>query len=310
MNNLAKTAMLVSVQIVNGGLLGERKDTTATQMVEDTYNIAHRRAKASKYLIDRKHKAVKGVVAASQRVREVVYRYTVPWGDEKMRLLPVKVYDEFKEKLDVAMAELMAAREDYLHVYPALISASERDLGGLFDAGQYPSITKARSLFSDKVQYWPFPESNNFIADISKAAAQAAKDAMDAEVDARLTEATRDLVRRAREDVESFVEKLTQYKRDANGNLFGVFRDTLVTNLEDTANLIYRMNITGNNDINEIVRQLRTLTKFTANELRDSEFIRGDQIRDGSKLLEKLKYMETADKDIADLVAGASDYMD
>src|ERR1700732_2123689 len=97
-SNLAKNAMLVSVSIINGGLLGERRDATASNLVQNTYGTADHRTKASKYLIDRKHKSVKQVVAASQRVREVSYRYSMPWGDDKSRLLPVKTADEFRSK--------------------------------------------------------------------------------------------------------------------------------------------------------------------------------------------------------------------
>src|SRR6266705_7075627 len=135
---LAKSAMLVSVSIVNGGLLGERRDNVASLLVENTYSVAHRRTKASKYLIDRRHKAVKQVVAASQRVREIAYRYTMPWGDDKSRLLPVKLAEDFRAKVETAIEELKEARENYIQHYPALISASERDLGELFDRSQYP----------------------------------------------------------------------------------------------------------------------------------------------------------------------------
>src|SRR5258705_11231717 len=114
---LAKAAMLVSVSIVNGGLLGERRDNTASLLVENTYSVAHRRTKASKYLIDRRHKAVKQVVAASQRVREVVYSFTLPWGDDKARLLPVKLDETFRSKLTLPVAELNADRENYIKHY-------------------------------------------------------------------------------------------------------------------------------------------------------------------------------------------------
>src|SRR6266446_10654771 len=124
---LAKSAMLVSANIVNGGLLGERRDNVASLLVENTYNTAHRRTKASKYLIDRKHKSVRQVVAASQRVREIIYRYTLPWGDDKSRLLSVKLLQTFREKLNPAIIELKEGREDYIQPHRALVGTSELD---------------------------------------------------------------------------------------------------------------------------------------------------------------------------------------
>src|SRR6266436_5319924 len=171
---LAKSAMLVTANIVNGGLLGERRDNMASLLVENTYNTAHRRTKASKYLIDRKHKSVKQVIAASQRIREVIYRYTMPWGDDNSRLLSVKLLGTFREKLNPAITELNEARENYIQHYPALVSASERDLGELFDRSQYPPANQIGDLFTTKVSYWPIPESHNFIAEISEEAAKEA----------------------------------------------------------------------------------------------------------------------------------------
>src|SRR6266702_918083 len=176
---LAKSAMLVSVSIVNGGLLGERRDSQASELVETSFNVAPKRTKVSKYLIDRKHKSVKQVVAASQRVREIVYRYTMPWGDDKSRLLPVKLADDFRAKISVAILDLDEARENYIQHYPALVAASERDLGELFDRSQYPPIDHIRDLFTTKISYWPIPDSNHFLAEISEEAAKEAKDSIE-----------------------------------------------------------------------------------------------------------------------------------
>ncbi len=287
---LAKTAMLVSANVVNGGLLGERKDDKASALIEDTYNVAERRTKASKFLIDRKHKSVKQVVAASQRVREVVYKYTMPWGDDKTRLLPIKLIDTFKVKIGTALAELEEARENYLTHYPSLVSDSERDLAGLFDRSQYPTVEKARLLFKSKVTYWPIPDSAHFIAEIAEEAANDAREMIKREIEDRLIEASYDMVRRAKEVVSIYVDKLENYKpaqpvKDEYGkkkrNRKGVvekeasngtaFRDSLVENVKETARLIENMNLTGNPEITKVVKDLNRLSGFAAYHLRKSD---------------------------------------
>lgn len=318
---LAKSAMLVSVGIVNGGLLGERRDNTASLLVENTYSVAHRRTKASKYLIDRKHKAVKRVVAASQRVREVVYRYTMPWGDDKSRLLPIKTADEFRVKIAKALAELEEAREQYIQDYPALVSASERDLGELFDRSQYPSMDKIRDLFTSKVTYWPFPESNHFIADISAKAAKEAKASIKSEIEQRLIAATHDMVRRAKEVVVAFVDKLEKFSVDPETNKSNItFRDSLVDNISDTAQLIERMNLTNNPQIKKVVLDLKRLANFAPGKLRavslnahNAEVYATNRqiaLSAGQEILINLTMLDLKDKEVSDMVSGASDYMD
>lgn len=311
MTNLAKTAMLIGVSVVNGGLLGERRDNTASLLLENTYNTAHRRTKASKYLIDRKHKAVKQVVAASQRVREVVYRYSLPWGDDRVRLLPVRTVDEFKAKLGTALAELTEARENYIQNYPALVSASERDLGELFDRSQYPSVDKIRDLFTHKVAYWPIPESNHFIAEISSKAAQEAKDSIESEIEQRLLEATYDMVRRAKEVVVAFVDKLEKFKITDEGKTEGSFRDSLVDNIKDTAQLIERMNLTHNPQVKKVVLDLNRLAGFSAHHLRGKRTnIREKAKAAGQEVLINLTMLDLKDQEVTGMVADASDYMD
>ena len=311
---LAKNAMLVSVSIVNGGLLGERRDNTASLLVENTYNTAHHRTKASKYLIDRKHKSVKQVVAASQRVREVAYRYSMPWGDDKSRLLPVKTADEFRSKVSVALMERQETIEQYILDYPALVSASERDLGELFDRSQYPSLDQVRNLFTAKVAYWPIPESNNFIADISEAASKEAKESIEHEIEQRLLEATYDMVRRAKEVVVAFVDKLENFRVDENGKPQTIFRDSLVENIRDTAQLIERMNLTDNPQIKKVVLDLKRLVTMTRiqnirnSAWRDSYI--AASLKSGQEILMNLTMLDLKDQEVTEMVADASDYME
>ena len=310
---LAKSAMLVSVSIVNGGLLGERRDAVASSLVQNTYGVADRRTKASKYLIDRKHKAVKRVVAASQRVREVAYRYTMPWGDDKTRLLSIKLLDQFRFDLNKAIEELAEARENYILDFPALVSASERDLGELFDRSQYPSPDRVRDLFSTKVNYWPMPESQNFIADISAEAAQEAKDGIEAEIEQRLLEATYDMVRRAKEVVSAFVDKLEAFKLREDGKPDIIFRDSIVDNISDTANLVERMNLTAHPQINKVVKDLKRVVSLSKPRfLRDPAALRyRDQaLSAGKEVLMNLTMLDLKDQEVSDMVADTSDYMD
>lgn len=312
--DLAKSAMLVSVNITNGGLLGERKDRQASQLVETTYSIAQKRAKASKYLIDRNHKSVRAVVAASQRVREVMYKYTMPWGDEKVRLLPVDLYETFKEKVSQAEADLRAAWDDYLIAYPSLIAASEVDLGGLFDRNQYPSVAETRDLFSYRLNFWPIPESGHFVANIAQKAADEAKKAIEGEIEERLLDTTMHLVDRVRETVTKFVDKMsTLVVVEPTGEvtaLEGIFRDSLINNCRDVANLVDSMNLAQNPKISEIVRDLRRMASYTADELREDRIFRVESLRRGQSILKKLDNIKKVDRDTRELIDEVSETSD
>ncbi|HEY6018596.1 MAG TPA: hypothetical protein VIY48_01490 [Candidatus Paceibacterota bacterium] len=297
--------MLVSVTIINGGLLGERRDKVATGYVERKFNLHDKRAKASKYLIDRRHPKVKAVVAASQRVREVVYKYTLPWGDDKTRLLPVGVHDEFSRKIADAEHELRLAWDEYLQVYPALIADSERELGDLFDRNEYPNQTKAKDYFKFKLTYWPMPSSGHFVANIAQEAVAQATSQMALEIETRLKDAAMTLVNRAKETVEIFVDRLEAYKSTADGKLI---RDSLVNNCLEISDLLTNMNITENDDIKNMARSIRRLGNLTASNLRDDFVTRRMAIRAGKEIIAQAVALDTLDLEVSEMVAEAAEY--
>lgn len=323
MNNLAKSAMLVSVAISNGGLLGERRDRKASDLVENTYDVSHGRAKASKYLIDRKHKSVKAVIAASQRVREIVYRYTMPWGTDTQRLLPVRLHKEFDYEAQKALGELEQARKAYIRDYPGLVQASEAELGELFCAGEYPPQNEVERYFTSKITYWPLPESGHFLADISKEAAKSAKEAIENEVEERLIEATYDMVRRAKDVVSAFLTKLERtdvtvtppadhWGRDEH-KINGVLRDSLIDNIKNTASLIEKMNLTGNLQIKKVIQDLSRLTDYSADYWRrkPEQYLkeRPEAMNVAKEIMVNLEMLDLKDKEIESMVADASEYM-
>ena len=308
-NNLAKSAYLVSVSIVNGGLLGERRDNAASELVENTFDVAHRRAKASKYLINRKEPKVRAVIAASQRVRETVYKYTNPWGDDKSRLLVVELKEIFDRRLDHDIRLLNEAWDDYVKVYPQLVADSEVDLGQLFERSQYPHVDQIRAKFNVKLSVWPLPQSNHFVAKIADNAALAAKEAIEQQIEERLLEASADMVRRATDVVTVFVDRLEGFKKRDETSGAKSFRDSLVENIQETASLIEAMNITANPQIEKVVKQLQRLGKFSAWGLRNREHTRTSAITAGQQILINLAMLDLRDKEVADMVADAGEYM-
>jgi hypothetical protein len=303
--DLAKSAMLVSVSITNGGLLGERRDKTATALVQKTYSIADRRSKASKYLIDRNHPKVKAVVAASQRVRECLYRYSMPWGDDKSRLLAVNVHEVFAKKIADAEHELREAWKEYLQVYPALIAASERELGKLFDRSQYPTVLQAEDMFSYKLTYWPIPSTGHFVAEIAQEAVNKATAEMSLEIETRLKNAAKDIVERGRETVRIFVERLESYKSKADGK---IIRDSLVNNLRHMSQLIAEMNITDNEEIYHFSNQMLRLSHFAAEDLRNIPTCRKDAITIAKRILDQVIELDTVDLQVSEMVSEAAEY--
>lgn len=309
--NLSKRAMLVSVTISLKGLLGERRDRAASDLVTTTYSAKAKRAKASKYLIDRDHPKPRAIIAAAQQVRTTADRYTFPWVGG-LRLLPVTAHAQFTTKVDEALADLSAVEAEYLHIYPYLVSSSERDLGGLFKQSEYPPVEAVAKMFEHRYEFWPLPESGHFVADIAAEAAKEARDAITKATIERTNEAVNDLVGRVEKTVQVYVDKLAAYKPKAtdetDGRVKGVFRDSLVENVAEMARLVRALNFTSDPGINSLATQVERLARHAAIALRDDKEMRSSAISEGQALIHKLDSYRKVDSEVDDLIASVSDY--
>ena len=311
--DLARHAMLVSITIKLEGLLGERRDRGASELVETTYSVAHKRAKASKYLIDRRNAKVKAVIAAAQQVRAVAYRYTFPWGDSNLRLLPVTVHTQFKNDLEVSLSGLNHAIDEYVKIYPQLVKDSETELNGLFDSGEYPHVSKVRSMFKISSGYWPVPDSGHFVADIANEAADEARQSIIHDNSQRTADAINHLIARVEQTVKHFVDKLGAYRTEIDKfgkeKIFGIFRDSLVENVRDMSVLVRKLNFTNDASIEQLGKHLDRLTVSSADFLRENAETRQNMVLEGQALLAKLDAFRKTDIEVDAMIDSVSDYM-
>lgn len=305
--DLQKRAMLITLSIRLEGLLGERRDKAASELVESTYSVASKRAKASKYLIDRKHPKVKAVIAAAQQVRAVVYRYTFPCGDSGLRLLPIKAFPDFKNRVHAAMEDLKATQEAYLLAYPSLVAASESELGGLFDRSQYPSVERVKHMFKCGVQFLPMPDSGHFVADIANDAANEIRESIARDNERRIQEAVNDLIDRVEKSISFYVDKLSTYENEGD-NVRGIFRDSLVANIQDMATLVRQLNVTDNPGILALATQIDRIGTVAASELRESKDKREAMVAQGQTLLAKLDSYRQMDVVVDEHIDSVADY--
>ena len=310
MLDLNKRAMLVKSRIELKGLLGERQDKDAREQMATTYQSVEDQCKASKYLINQKVKSVRNVRTSAQSLRECVYRYTFPWIGSDLNLLPVKVYDSFKKDYDQRLAKHQSAIEDYISDYPSLVAQARlpapHGLGNLFDADQYPSSDKISRLFHHSLEYMPLPDSGNFVADIAQDAAMEAKASIERKIQEVVVHSFNNIVQRSERLVVLLVDKLSEYRP---GQKQGCFRDSLIDNITDLADLIRKLNYTDDIVIDQIAIQLDRLTRNTPEELRNSGLTRADIKSDGEALLAKLESMRKADSEIGNMMESMRDYI-
>lgn len=310
MLELAKKAMLVTVNIRMEGLLGERRDRNAGEMISDKYRADPSQVKAAKYLINRKHPKVKLVVSRAQRVREVAYELTFPWGGTNLRMLPMRAKSAFDLKVSNSIADLEAAWDNYALWYPSLVADAEKTitgLGGLFDRSQYPDHKQIRGMFAAGVEYWPIPDTGHFVAEIANEVAQDARDAVNKNNVLRANQAVNEMLSRIESGVGKYVDKVASY-RDTGDGIVGIFRDSLVDNVRELGQLVRQLNFSDDPSIDALANQVERLARVTAESLRENPRMRDDMVSEGRALMAKLDSYRKTDSTIDAMIGEVADY--
>jgi hypothetical protein len=191
-------------------------------------------------------------------------------------LIPLALVEPVDARIAAYQEQRRGTVEQFLTVYDTAVSDAKQRLNGLFDASDYPGAEKVRAAFTVDVRYLAFgvPEKlesiRRDIFEREKAKAAASWREAGDEVRLALRAALAELV-------DHMVERL-------HGNGDGkpkVFRDTLVTNVQEFLELFDARNVTDDGQLAEVVERCRSvLGGIDADALRASDAIR-TKVRDG-----------------------------
>lgn len=277
MKDLTEKAMLVRLNISQW--TARKHDKEATKAVETQFN-AHDVGRFHKVLIAQE--AIKVIQKVSNEARTYHYEKTLPWDDSGNRILTVGCFAEYSENMRKLRAKFEQVVNDFVDNYPALVQDAKQKLNGLFKESDYPQNVKR--LFDYNVSINPLPLAADFRVSLQSNEVKEIQAEIEANTTKALQAAHQDIYRRLYETVGHMVEKLKDTK--------AIFRDSLITNLVDLCNLIPKLNIVE--DINlDAIRQAieQSLTNIQPDTLRENEFARKEVADNGDAILSAIGAM-------------------
>jgi hypothetical protein len=209
------------------------------------------------------------------------YENTLPWSDGGFRILPaknianyMKNMRDFKKKAEQAEAEFFAS-------YDTHKEEARKILGKLFDEEDYPPLSEVQDKFVLGVTTFPIPEIKDWRVDID----QKEMDAMKKEAVDNITKlqkaAVMDLWQRLYEVVDHLQEKLS--------NDEGIFRDSLVGNINKILEALPALNIMDDADLNKVATEVKSkLVKTTPAVLRENPAERKKIHKDAQAIIKKM----------------------
>ncbi|MNY31168.1 hypothetical protein D3C86_1653170 [compost metagenome] len=173
---------------------------------------------------------------------------------------------ELKEKFYHAV-------ESFVLEYDTQISAMAFKLGNLFDRNEYPTKEQVARKFGADYTLSPVPDAGDFRVDVGNDAMRELQEEYNKACEARVQGAINSLYEKVYDQLLHAVERLGEGP-DGKPN---IFRDSLVSNMQDLIADLKRLNLTGDERLEEMRMELASIAGgLTAEELRKDKETRAE----------------------------------
>ena len=279
---IAERALLVKLSLSTW--TGRYKDKTESETVCITNRANMDAAGVWLYSVDKPLLAP--VITAAGVVRSEFCRGTLPWQDGGYRIAASDLYMAWTGRVRSAIDGFKLAVTDFLRDYPAATSESiiRQRFGNLADSVlcRLPHVSELAGKFSVYVDVLPMPSENDFRVSMA--------DSDLIEIKKRTTETIERSVGNAMGELWNQFSELVSKIGGAMGQPDKIFRDSLITNLRDFVELIPKMNLTNNAQL-ETLRQTAAaqLAALNPAELRAVPTARQTAAANANDLLAKIR---------------------
>jgi hypothetical protein len=215
------------------------------------------------------------------QIRQHFYKITLPWSDEGFRLLPSNFYFDLMARMREFEASFEQGVESFLAVYPQYIDEAKPELNGLFREEDYPVVDKLRQKFGVKLEILPIPNGEDFRVQMSSEEQARVAREIDANVRQSLARGTDDLWKRLREVVSHMVDRLNEPESR--------FHASLVTNVVDLVEILPRLNVNGDAELNRFAEQVKQrLCNYSAQDLKKRDLLRVATATDAAEIVAQM----------------------
>jgi hypothetical protein len=197
----------------------------------------------------------KDIEKFAARVRLYHNTHTLPWADKGQRLLPTKLFMEYKQTMNGYEQTFEFMCDNFFVEYPRLVAEAPSNLGTMYRADDYPELDAVRQKFGFRRAIDPIPESGDFRLDVSATDLEELRISYEKQHTDRLADAMKAPWDRLHTMLVGISEKLTDKEGDDEKKRYF---DSLITNPLELCELLGKMNVTNDPKLEEARRQLES----------------------------------------------------
>lgn len=275
--NLAEDATLLRVAIKT--YTGNCKDKETSQEVADDKAASENRVNLYVSRIAKEDRLPPQQIAGE--ARRYLDTLGAVWDKDGNRLIPNTILETVKTKLETYRVQFLAAVDTLLGRYEELKDKAKQPapigLGDLFDRVGFPEEREIKEKYSFEVRSGVFADPNHLA--LKHVSPQAR-----AEIEANLRHDYDDKIADIHKQVVTRVQKallrVSQTLPAFEAGKVSRFEDGMFEGLQEIAEILPALNITGDRTISDIVANVRTLiTKMDPIKLRDKKSPEGTEHR-------------------------------
>ena len=265
-NNLSTKAVLVGIAI--SGWQARKYDRKISAEVAQQHAATSDAGRFNKCLLPGGAESYDAVHKKGRELRTFYYENTLPWSKDGQRILPTANYDKFSTGVRAFRRDYEFLAREFVREYPILKEDARLLLNGMFQESDYPDPSVMMSKFSVIVETLPLPAANDFRVELGQAEIERIQVELQARLQNEFMNANKDLWDRLSVAVANIKGRLQV--PDAK------FHDTLISNLLDLVNLIPNLNVTGDANLEAMLKRCEALTVHSPNTLRNDTVTRAE----------------------------------
>lgn len=283
MVKLQDRAMLTSLHLGSWG--GQAVDRQVTEETAEAHDADIKDSgRYNKQLISKK--ALREVLGKVNVCRQTHKILTLPW-DDSARILSAQGYMHYTQQMRLNRLAVEAAAKKLGEQFAEHVKEAKVRLGSMFNMTDYPDAGEVAKKYYVDVEIKPIPEAGDFRTKLADNTLKAITKDIERRTEERIKAAVQNCFERVADVTTKMAERLNAYE-DAEGQQ-GTFRDSLVYNCVELADLLPSLNITDDPKLTDLAKQLKAdLGQHSPEILRSDAKVRKQTAMKAEKLAKKV----------------------
>ncbi len=273
---LSEKAMRVKIK--SSQWYQHKADKAAGEEITRIKNAEAKAARVTKKLVP---DAMKRLDSADRHIDAYFKEHTAPWGDDGTRILLSKKFMDFSKGLQGLFEKRKLAADQVVIDFLQHKQMDKDRLGDMYREEDYPDIHDLPEKFSVDVEFSPLPDSNDFRVDLADEELEKLRTDYEARNQAKMDAAMLDVWQKLYAPVAHMAKILGNGKK---------VEKSVVENVLKITELLPALNVADDPELEAMRSEIEgTLCDYSAAELRESEYVRGEKLESAKELMEKME---------------------